>query len=69
MGGGIADCSPLPWDHSGFKCKQSIEIDGDVFNVYREGTEGIVVFCLHGAGYTGLTFTQFAVGFYIKTLE
>ncbi|EMS52403.1 Protein phosphatase methylesterase 1 [Triticum urartu] len=28
----------------------------DVFNVYMAGSEGPVVFCLHGGGYSGLSF-------------
>ena len=30
------------------------------FNVYVAGEKGPVVFCLHGAGYTGLTFALVA---------
>lgn len=30
------------------------------FNVYIAGDKGPVVFCLHGAGYTGLTFALVA---------
>lgn len=31
-----------------------------VFNVYTAGTSGPVIFCLHGGGYTGLTWSLVA---------
>ncbi|KAG9145909.1 hypothetical protein Leryth_019580 [Lithospermum erythrorhizon] len=34
----------------------SIPESTDVFHVYKAGNEGPVVFCLHGGGYTGLSF-------------
>lgn len=34
----------------------SIPDSPDVFHVYTAGTEGPVVFCLHGGGYSGLSF-------------
>lgn len=55
------DLSPLPWDSYGFDVKETVEISNDKFNVYRSGNTGILIFCIHGAGYTGLTFAQLAV--------
>uniref|UniRef100_A0A7E4UZE1 Protein phosphatase methylesterase 1 n=1 Tax=Panagrellus redivivus TaxID=6233 RepID=A0A7E4UZE1_PANRE len=54
------DLSPLPWDAYGFTEKQIVDVDGDQFNVYRGGDKGIAVICIHGAGYTGLSFAQLA---------
>ena len=68
MRGGSVDLSPLPWNHHGFSIKEVVNIDGDEFNVYRTGGEGVAIFCLHGAGYTGLSFARLAVSFYIRFL-
>ncbi|KAM7477264.1 hypothetical protein LguiB_024507 [Lonicera macranthoides] len=49
--------SPLDW--SGYFDREddiSIPDTNDVFHVYMAGTEGPVVFCLHGGGYCGLSF-------------
>ncbi|KAJ8758566.1 hypothetical protein K2173_000287 [Erythroxylum novogranatense] len=49
--------SPLDW--RGFFDQEddvSIPNSNDVFHVYTAGTEGPVVFCLHGGGYSGLSF-------------
>ncbi|XP_044480356.1 protein phosphatase methylesterase 1-like isoform X1 [Mangifera indica] len=49
--------SPLDW--SGYFDEEkdvSIPDSNDVFHVYMAGTEGPVVFCLHGGGYSGLSF-------------
>ncbi|KAL5778699.1 hypothetical protein ACOSQ2_009436 [Xanthoceras sorbifolium] len=49
--------SPLDW--SGYFDEEkdvSIPDSNDVFHVYMAGTEGAVVFCLHGGGYSGLSF-------------
>ncbi|KAJ4827043.1 hypothetical protein Tsubulata_030791 [Turnera subulata] len=49
--------SPLDWN--GYFDKEvdvSIPDSNDVFHVYTAGTEGPVVFCLHGGGYSGLSF-------------
>ncbi|KAK9270214.1 hypothetical protein L1049_025790 [Liquidambar formosana] len=49
--------SPLNWlgyfDQEDDVC---IPNSDDVFHVYMAGTEGPVVFCLHGGGYSGLSF-------------
>ncbi|KAB1210956.1 Protein phosphatase methylesterase 1 [Morella rubra] len=49
--------SPLDWS-AYFDGEDDIRIpDTDnVFHVYMAGTEGPVVFCLHGGGYSGLSF-------------
>ncbi|XP_031248779.1 protein phosphatase methylesterase 1-like isoform X2 [Pistacia vera] len=50
--------SPLDW-LGYFDEEKDIPIpdSNDVFHVYMAGTEGPVVFCLHGGGYSGLSFT------------
>ncbi|CAH9113938.1 unnamed protein product [Cuscuta epithymum] len=42
-----------------FDREEDIQISdsNDVFHVYLAGTEGPVVFCLHGGGYSGLSFS------------
>ncbi|KAJ0807828.1 putative protein phosphatase methylesterase-1 [Helianthus annuus] len=49
--------SPLDWkgyfDQEDDVC---IPDSNDVFHVYTAGKEGPVVFCLHGGGYSGLSF-------------
>ncbi|KDP45618.1 hypothetical protein JCGZ_17225 [Jatropha curcas] len=49
--------SPLDWKEF-FDREQDVSIPNknDVFHVYMAGTEGPVVFCLHGGGYSGLSF-------------
>ncbi|KAK8552428.1 hypothetical protein V6N13_120828 [Hibiscus sabdariffa] len=49
--------SPLDW--SGYFDREEdvcIPDLNDVFHLYMAGTEGPVVFCLHGGGYSGLSF-------------
>uniref|UniRef100_A0A7N0RBL7 Protein phosphatase methylesterase 1 n=1 Tax=Kalanchoe fedtschenkoi TaxID=63787 RepID=A0A7N0RBL7_KALFE len=48
---------PLDWREF-FDKEDDVYIPGsaDVFHVYVAGTEGPVVFCLHGGGYSGLSF-------------
>ncbi|GAB4839530.1 hypothetical protein Ancab_029056 [Ancistrocladus abbreviatus] len=49
--------SPLDWvgyfDEEDDVCIQG---SGNVFHMYKAGSEGPVVFCLHGGGYSGLSF-------------
>nr|TKW04541.1 hypothetical protein SEVIR_7G117100v2 [Setaria viridis] len=49
--------APLDWS-AYFDEERSVAIPGtdDVFNVYTAGSDGPVVFCLHGGGYSGLSF-------------
>ncbi|XP_065882042.1 uncharacterized protein [Euphorbia lathyris] len=48
---------PLDWsDFFDREDDVSIPNSDDVFHVYMAGTEGPVVFCLHGGGYSGLSF-------------
>ncbi|CAJ2650804.1 unnamed protein product [Trifolium pratense] len=49
----------IPLDWSVYFDKEddvAIPDSNDVFHVYMAGTEGPVVFCLHGGGYSGLSF-------------
>ncbi|KAG0620353.1 hypothetical protein M758_4G209600 [Ceratodon purpureus] len=53
--------SPLPWQGLFDEDKMiAIPDSEDIFHVYLAGTEGPVVFCLHGGGYTGLSFSLIA---------
>ncbi|ESW29004.1 hypothetical protein PHAVU_002G036200 [Phaseolus vulgaris] len=49
--------APLDWSLY-FDREDDVAIpeSNDVFHVYTAGTEGPVVFCLHGGGYSGLSF-------------
>ncbi|XP_058090080.1 uncharacterized protein LOC131236713 isoform X2 [Magnolia sinica] len=49
--------SPLDWKGY-FDQEEDVTIAGsnDVFHVYTAGSQGPVVFCLHGGGYSGLSF-------------
>ncbi|KAE8666417.1 Phosphatase methylesterase 1 isoform 2 [Hibiscus syriacus] len=49
--------SPLDWSNY-FDREEDVSIpdSNDVFHLYMAGTEGPVVFCLHGGGYSGLSF-------------
>ncbi|KAF3790195.1 phosphatase methylesterase 1 protein [Nymphaea thermarum] len=48
---------PLEWSGY-FDKEEDVTIPGttDVFHVYSAGSDGPVVFCIHGGGYTGLSF-------------
>lgn len=56
--------SPLPWSEF-FDEKRSVEVDDGVFNVYIKGKEGPLFYLLHGGGYSGLTWSCFAVSFFL----
>ena len=56
-----ATYSPLPWSEFGFDEKNTVQVGDDKFNYYRRGNTGPLFFCIHGAGYTGLSFAQLAV--------
>ncbi|KAL2497482.1 esterase/lipase/thioesterase family protein [Abeliophyllum distichum] len=49
--------APIDW--SGYFDQEDdvqIQDSNDVFHIYTAGTEGPVVFCIHGGGYSGLSF-------------
>lgn len=49
--------APLDWSaYFDEERRVAIPDTEDVFNVYTAGSEGPVVFCLHGGGYSGLSF-------------
>jgi hypothetical protein len=54
------DCTQLPWTDF-FDQKQNVQVGDDTFNVYIKGDSGPVFYLLHGAGYSGLTWSCFAV--------
>lgn len=57
------DYSPLKWDLF-FDTKSSVDIDGELFNVYLKGDTGPLFYLIHGCGYSGLTWACFVVIFY-----
>eukprot|EP00250_Pteridium_aquilinum_P016159 c22971_g1_i1 orf=175-1152(+) len=49
--------APLSWKgHFDEEIDVTISNSGNKFHLYLAGTEGPVVFCLHGGGYSGLSF-------------
>lgn len=49
--------APLPWQgHFDEEREVVIQDSGDKFHLYLAGSEGPVLFCLHGGGYSGLSF-------------
>ncbi|XP_044475067.1 protein phosphatase methylesterase 1-like isoform X2 [Mangifera indica] len=57
MKSSVQKYSPLDWlVYFDEEKDVSIPNSNDVFHVYMAGTEGPVVFCLHGGGYSGLSF-------------
>ncbi|KAL0326426.1 UNVERIFIED_CONTAM: protein phosphatase methylesterase 1 [Sesamum radiatum] len=49
--------APLDWsDYFDQEDDVCIPDSENVFHIYKAGTEGPVVFCLHGGGYSGLSF-------------
>lgn len=60
-GADAAVCLPLPWQNY-FDRQLSVACPsrGATFNVYQAGDSGPVVLCLHGGGYTGLSWALFA---------
>eukprot|EP00850_Spirogloea_muscicola_P015630 SM000121S26027 [mRNA] locus=s121:420840:431708:- [translate_table: standard] len=56
-GGGGDKYAPMPWTpYFDAAIDVAIPGTGDVFHVYTAGSEGPVVLCLHGGGYSGLSF-------------
>ncbi|XP_012277067.1 protein phosphatase methylesterase 1 isoform X2 [Orussus abietinus] len=53
------DYNPTTWapyfDHS-----IEVEVDESVFRIYTRGTEGPILFLLHGGGYSALTWAEFS---------
>lgn len=41
--------------------------DAYIYRIYHAGAKGPIVFCIHGAGATGLSFTMLAVGLMCST--
>jgi len=55
------DYSPVGWDKY-YEVKDDIAIsEGNVFRVYRTGTNGPLLVLLHGGGYSGLTWALMAM--------
>jgi hypothetical protein len=51
----VTCCFPLALVHGG-----AVWFGRGTFRVYTAGSEGPVVFCIHGGGYTGLTWSLMA---------
>lgn len=60
MGRGPTDFTPLPAKNY-FNDEIQITTDNGTFNVFKLGTSGPLLCCLHGGGYSGLTWALFAV--------
>ncbi|VDP06485.1 unnamed protein product [Soboliphyme baturini] len=56
---GRKNYSPIPWDQF-FDSKIEVPTEDGSFNVYLKGTEGPILFLIHGGGYSGLTWACFA---------
>ncbi|EFA10997.1 protein phosphatase methylesterase 1 [Tribolium castaneum] len=54
------DFAPLKWDQY-FDSEDDVTTDSGTFHVYKKGDSGPAVVCLHGGGYSGLTWALFAV--------
>lgn len=74
-GQAIPEYSLSKWDQY-FDSIADLQIEDrhGVFRIYQAGTEGPVVFCLHGGGYSGLTWALLAkqlkgVEFWLLTRE
>lgn len=54
--------APADWSDY-FDQEDDIQIpdSDDVFHIYMAGTEGPVIFCLHGGGFSGLSFALAAI--------
>lgn len=62
------DVTPLEWNEF-FDRKLSLDINGDVFCVYRKGDTGPMFYMLHGGGYSGLTWAAVTVSLSLLSLE
>ncbi|XP_023019174.2 protein phosphatase methylesterase 1 [Leptinotarsa decemlineata] len=51
--------SPIKWSEY-FSEEEGIQTTDGVFHVYGRGTDGPILLCLHGGGYSGLTWSLFA---------
>ncbi|KAG5893759.1 hypothetical protein JTB14_001204 [Gonioctena quinquepunctata] len=51
--------SPVKWSEY-FDNEEQIQTTNGDFHIYSKGTEGPVLLCLHGGGYSGLTWSLFA---------
>lgn len=54
------DFVPISWNQYFADCKK-VKVDGNNFNVYLLGNSGPLLVLLHGGGYSGLTWSLFAV--------
>ncbi|XP_050517786.1 protein phosphatase methylesterase 1-like [Diabrotica virgifera virgifera] len=53
------DFSPIKWSEY-FEKEELIQLANGEFHVYTKGSEGPILLCLHGGGYSGLTWALFA---------
>ncbi|VDK79379.1 unnamed protein product [Litomosoides sigmodontis] len=59
--GNAMDVTPLEWNEF-FDRKLNLNINDDVFCVYRKGDTGPMFYMLHGGGYSGLTWAAVTEG-------
>ncbi|XP_072402342.1 protein phosphatase methylesterase 1 [Diabrotica undecimpunctata] len=53
------DFTPIKWSEY-FEKEEIIQLANGEFHVYTKGSEGPILLCLHGGGYSGLTWALFA---------
>ena len=54
------DFNPVKWSQY-FDTEETVETENGTFHIYKKGASGPAVVCLHGGGYSGLTWALFAV--------
>lgn len=54
------DFKPILWTNY-FQNQFTVETDDENFHIYSTGCTGPILLCLHGGGYSGLTWALFAV--------
>lgn len=52
------DYEPVSWTEY-FRERKPVDVNGDTFHAYVQGTEGPLLVLLHGGGYSALTWSQF----------
>ncbi|XP_056646096.1 protein phosphatase methylesterase 1 isoform X1 [Diorhabda sublineata] len=55
----VKNYTPIKWTEY-FEKQETVEITSGKFHIYTKGFEGPILLCLHGGGYSGLTWALFA---------
>jgi protein phosphatase methylesterase 1 len=60
------DYTPIHWSHY-FTSREKVIVneDGDSFQVYRRGSSGPLLVLLHGGGFSALSWSLFAVIYFL----